>query len=564
MPSNAQSKTSGSKNQNRPLSTKNASKPSNTNDVKASASQTDSLKLLSAEIPHKPSGKTPPVPAPADLSGPRASHENTDELSSGVGVGVGVNRKKQKRRQKEAARRAAEQGPMTDSQFAQRLANVADSAYQDIVKGMAAAQGQGQPNGYHYGASDYDNAEQCDPEGEEAIYYGDDAHQQYQDSFEPHTNGHNVHDYIAQDALGGKAKRKKKARANSAMQDTYSVDNPSLSTQKTYQSSPPPPPPPLNQHTSSTVHRHTHNDSKDRIWNTSTAEERERIKDFWLSLGEEDRRSLVKVEKEAVLKKMKEQQKHSCSCTVCGRKRTAIEEELEVLYDAYYEELEVYASSNYDSHGNGMSSYMNAHSMSRMSPKSHPSIHDSRASRGRIQELGDDGEAVDDGDYGEVEDDEGISENELEHQTVHPESSGGPDFFNLEQSLTVQGPSSAQTSSHSDQCADAQVGGILTVADDLLKNDGKKFIEMMEQLAERRMQREEEQFARAGLNHPPIPGHNHNPPADDDGYDDEEDEDEDEEDEEYDEDDEELEEDDELVSTLWTSSFILLTRQRSR
>jgi hypothetical protein len=36
------------------------------------------------------------------------------------------------------------------------------------------------------------------------------------------------------------------------------------------------------------------------------------------------------------------------------------------------------------------------------------------------------------------------------------------------------------------------VGGILTVADDLLKNDGKKFIEMMEHLAERRVQREQD------------------------------------------------------------------------
>ena len=85
-------------------------------------------------------------------------------------------------------------------------------------------------------------------------------------------------------------------------------------------------------------------------------------------------------------------------------------------------------------------------------------------------------------------------------------------------------------------CADALVGGILTVADDLLKNDGKKFIEMMEQLAERRMQREEEaQFAAAGM------GHNHGPPLDDDGYDDEDDED-------YDsQDDEEYDEEDEMV-----------------
>lgn len=58
-----------------------------------------------------------------------------------------------------------------------------------------------------------------------------------------------------------------------------------------------------------------------KIWSTSSTEERERIKDFWLGLGEDERRALVKVEKEAVLKKMKEQQKHSCSCAVCGRKR---------------------------------------------------------------------------------------------------------------------------------------------------------------------------------------------------------------------------------------------------
>jgi hypothetical protein len=63
-------------------------------------------------------------------------------------------------------------------------------------------------------------------------------------------------------------------------------------------------------------------------------------------LGEDERKSLVKIEKEAVLRKMKEQQKHSCSCTVCGRKRTAIEEELEVLYDAYYDELEQYANQS--------------------------------------------------------------------------------------------------------------------------------------------------------------------------------------------------------------------------
>lgn len=67
------------------------------------------------------------------------------------------------------------------------------------------------------------------------------------------------------------------------------------------------------------------------------------------------------------------------------------------------------------------------------------------------------------------------------------------------------------------------LGGILTVADDLLKNDGKKFIEMMEQLAERRMQREEEaQYQAHPDMHRRYSAHAHAPPPVE--YDDEEDE----------------------------------------
>lgn len=64
---------------------------------------------------------------------------------------------------------------------------------------------------------------------------------------------------------------------------------------------------------------------------------------------------------------------------------------------------------------------------------------------------------------------------------------------------------------------------------------------MMEQLAERRMQREEEaQYAAAGLSHPSMyskahSGHSHGAPPDDDEYDDEE-EDEYDDDEEYEDD----------------------------
>ncbi len=71
--------------------------------------------------------------------------------------------------------------------------------------------------------------------------------------------------------------------------------------------------------------------------------------EFLISLSDKERVNLIKLEKEAVLRKMKmllEQQKHTCSCTVCGRRRTAIEEELEMLYDAYYDELEKYAHAH--------------------------------------------------------------------------------------------------------------------------------------------------------------------------------------------------------------------------
>ncbi|KAJ3215042.1 Stress response protein nst1 [Dinochytrium kinnereticum] len=130
--------------------------------------------------------------------------------------------------------------------------------------------------------------------------------------------------------------------------------------------------------------------TSDSIWYKSDAEEKQRIREFWLQLGEDERRALVKLEKEAVLRKMKEQQKQTCSCSVCGRKRTVIEEELEILYDAYYEELEHFA-------------------------------HDQ-----------------------------------------------------------------------------AREGGILTVADDFLKNDGRKFLDLMEQLAERKIRLLEEEDMSTG------------------------------------------------------------------
>jgi hypothetical protein len=188
--------------------------------------------------------------------------------------------------------------------------------------------------------------------------------------------------------------------------------------------------------------------TSDRIWNTSPQEERERIKEFWLSLGPEERSSLVKVEKDAVLRKMKEQQNHSCSCTVCGQKRTAIEEELEVLYDAYYEELE---------------QYRNHHDDGQLPPMMGSSYGQSKDNLDEDQER----------DENSIEEEEDDEDEWTDDESEEDSQSLAGDFYNFRNALTVQ-------------------DGTLTVADDLLKNDGRKFIEMMEQLAERRMAREEE------------------------------------------------------------------------
>lgn len=352
----------------------------------------------------------------------------------------GVNKKKQKRRQKQAARLAAEQPVPKNSTPPRDHGKENNIAYPENHR-ISDARARVQANGFDYGALEYDDPGQYEPAEGEDLYFTDDEGREYQDKEHfgaPRTNGHGSDSHLAE--IGSKAKKKRKSTTDSVPPNGYqSTRLPANSLPPLHQHAqpPPPPPPPL-----STAALHsTQHVSKDRIWNTSTAEERERIKEFWLSLNEEDRRSLVKVEKEAVLKKMKEQQKHSCSCTVCGRKRTAIEEELEVLYDAYYEELEQYANHQHISLDDGTPIIppprLYTHPMARMPPSRHAhAINGQRPSSGRIQELDEDDEG-DDEDYSDEDVEDELSEEEPEELPPGPAA----DFFNFGNSLTVQGKS---------------------------------------------------------------------------------------------------------------------------
>lgn len=378
------------------------------------------LKFVSSDAEAKPSNGSKPGP--------------TDS------VAPTVNRKKQKRREKQAARLAAAESQNETATLAQSQGYVdgSDTPYRDLDYAMSATQAQINANGYDYGVSDYDDADQYEPGEGEDLYYTDEDDRLLEKTYAAfRTNGHTSSDRLPPEVSGSKAKKSKRTKSNASQSGylgSFDAGNaPYASRSAGYHPPPPPPPPPL----SKAALRSAHHISNDRIWNTSTAEERERIKEFWLSLGEEDRRSLVKVEKDAVLNKMKEQQKHSCSCTVCGRKRTAIEEELEVLYDAYYEELEQYANHQQISPGDGTPIMAPPRTNGRLMPPSQrmPGMYNPRSSRGRIQEVTDeDDEYGDEDDYSDEDEEDDISDGE-------PAEPMGPaaDFFNFGSSLTVQG-----------------------------------------------------------------------------------------------------------------------------
>ncbi|KAJ2489477.1 Stress response protein nst1 [Coemansia sp. RSA 2050] len=80
-------------------------------------------------------------------------------------------------------------------------------------------------------------------------------------------------------------------------------------------------------------------ESTKTLWSSDAIEEQRRVREFWLSLGAAERQSLIGAEKKVVQARVREHQNFSCSCNVCSRKREAIENELNCLYDSYHEEL---------------------------------------------------------------------------------------------------------------------------------------------------------------------------------------------------------------------------------
>ncbi len=336
---------------------------------------------------------------------PSRSSDNSASLPT-------VNRKKQKRREKEAAKRAAEQGAGNEG--------LAPNGYAPTIRGSATGYFREETEDFHHGYVD----EAVD--GDDAFYSG--AEEAGYGPDELLRDGLEQMEQVANGMTSKKKKKSKKVGQMPGLSQNYAVNTSSMLRNTTPLTRPHlAPTPSLSAAALRSAHQ---NFTHDQIWNTSTQAERENIKQFWLELGEEERRSLVKVEKEAVLRKMKEQQKHSCSCTVCGRKRTAIEEELEVLYDAYYEELEQFANHNNDL-SNGAAIMSDPRAYGHLRTPRHP-----MAGQFPIERTGHD----------PIEDDEDLEEDEYDDdeepysdEDIEEIPRGPPDFFTFGNSLTVKG-----------------------------------------------------------------------------------------------------------------------------
>lgn len=372
------------------------------------------------------------------------AHPGAPAPSNGVLTGAAppgnpsVNRKKAKRRAKLAAKQQAEQHANPS------LRNGHVPHVQSSVHNGSPAPADTQ-SALEYD-DDLDDADQFDAADGDDLYYTDDeaahAYAHHYDPGMPTANGHAA-DAAISGSKNKKKKKKKRGRQSDAHAHPYDIPSGSSSGMLTHAGShppPPPPPPPLSNPAFRSMRSST---SRDRIWNTSTQEERERIREFWLSLGEEERKSLVKIEKEAVLRKMKEQQKHSCSCTVCGRKRTAIEEELEVLYDAYYEELELYGDQEHiPNDGDSVLTTGRPYSR-RQDPRLPPDRmidpNQPYDSGNRVEEIGDEEDEedeLDDDEYSDEDEEEYSDEEEPEELPVRGTAA---DFSFFGNSLTVKG-----------------------------------------------------------------------------------------------------------------------------
>lgn len=249
-----------------------------------------------------------------------------------------------------------------------------------------------------------------------------------------------------------------------------------------------------------------------------SAEEREKIREFWYGLNRRDRKTMLEAEEQSVRRKLKDYMRHACTCRVCMRKRVAIDTKLCELYKSYYDALEeqiveyehAHAAQDtqhghdeaededavvslaalgpgpfpgsiaLDQHGgvvgaNLLISRQSFRERRRRALSAYPP--DTPTSERLRDAVGDVTHPSDDL-YDDLDDDEYEDEYDDEYDDDYDDEYERPDRRRR-----------ASSQCHGSDCycinSSLTVKGILTVADDLSGNEVQKLILMMEQLAER-------------------------------------------------------------------------------
>ncbi|KAH3684985.1 hypothetical protein WICPIJ_004017 [Wickerhamomyces pijperi] len=181
----------------------------------------------------------------------------------------------------------------------------------------------------------------------------------------------------------------------------------------------------------------------------------EELKKYWLTMPLAKKREMLQLERESVFTIMKEQQQVTCNCSVCGKKRDIIEQELKRLYDKYSNSIESQDSIT--------------HSLfdTQSTPTSSPCASNNNTANHQHSHNG-------------------PNHNQQQQQNSNQ-------AYLAEQAKSQKAtPNSQRKPSNSDSTTKEKTG-LMSVAEDLLQNDGKKFLEMMEKLAESRIQRGQNQ-----------------------------------------------------------------------
>ncbi|EIW68662.1 hypothetical protein TREMEDRAFT_74127 [Tremella mesenterica DSM 1558] len=237
-----------------------------------------------------------------------------------------------------------------------------------------------------------------------------------------------------------------------------------------------------------------------KVWQQTSPEARVQIQQFWLELNEAQRRELLSAEVKETMQKMRDQQRNSCACAVCGRKKATVERELQALYTAWYTEMETKVE------------HQRAAARGQIPPPPGAGPFPGSVevdANGQIVKLDHRApdpklSAADLDESDEYDDEDDFEDDDLEEDDVVSDEADAGDEIDdphppstrparkLPPKVPVPRPAGTGEDFHSFGANFADIkGGVLTVADDLLKNDSSRFVEMMEQLSLCRAQREE-------------------------------------------------------------------------